>query len=224
MNASIVPLENTCQINKDKMLPLLFVTFRTSMVKLHDSILLVTSRKTLKKRWKMCSLDWLGKKKGLKYAHNTCDINMRLNSISFYTTTTPQKPNEKRKIKPRTEKSKIHALSILCILSQVTQKLKKKMRLTRDLCSLYSLNEIFLWICQWCLYLTPRFQHHFGRRIWGMPVGEGRSKLESDRCIQGLESITYEVKTFWYVMTYVRLSYFLLTWSVLRFRAHDRVS
>ena len=36
-----------------------------------------------------------------------------------------------------------------------------------------------------------------------MPVGEGRSKLESDRCIQGLESITYEAKTFWYVMAYV---------------------
>lgn len=50
---------------------------------------------------------------------------MKLNSISFYTTTTLQKPNEKRKTKPRTEKSKIHPLSILCILSQVTQKLKK---------------------------------------------------------------------------------------------------
>lgn len=152
----------------------------------------------------MCSLDWLKKKKGLKYAHNTRDINMRLNSISLYTTTTHQNPNEKRKTKPRTKIVKSTRYVFHVSLVKWSRNLKKKkMRLTGDLCSLYSLNEIFLWICQWCLYLTPRFQHHFGRRIWGMPVGEGRRKLESDRCIQGLESITYEVKTFWYVMAYV---------------------
>ena len=47
-------------------------------------------------------LTWVLQKKGLKYAHNTRDkklkkINMRLNSISFYTTTTHQNQNEKRK-------------------------------------------------------------------------------------------------------------------------------
>ena len=72
------------------------MTFRTGMVKLQGSILLITSRKTLKNDEKCAHLtDWK-KKKGLKYAHNTCDINMRLNSISFYTTT-HQNQNEKRK-------------------------------------------------------------------------------------------------------------------------------
>ena len=79
------------------------MTFRTSMVKLQGSILLITSRKTLKNDEKCAHLtDW--KKKGfLEYAHNTRDINMRLNSISLYTTTTHQNPNEKRKTKPRTK-------------------------------------------------------------------------------------------------------------------------
>lgn len=76
------------------------MTFRTSKVKLHGSILLITSRKTLKNYEKCAHLSAL--KKGLKYAHNTRDkklkkLNMRLNSISFYTTTTHQNQNEKRK-------------------------------------------------------------------------------------------------------------------------------
>ena len=50
----------------------------------------------------MCSVECF-KKKGSKYAHNTRDINMRLNSISLYTTTTHQNPNEKRKTKLRTK-------------------------------------------------------------------------------------------------------------------------
>ena len=72
----------------------------------------------------MCSVECL-KKKASKYARNTRDINMRLNSRSFYTTTTHQNPNEKRKTKPRTKIVK-STRCISCILSQVKQKLKKK--------------------------------------------------------------------------------------------------
>ena len=73
----------------------------------------------------MCSVECF-KKKGSKYAHNTRDINMRLNSISLYTTTTHQNPNEKRKTKPRTKIVKSTRYVFHVSLVKWRRNLKKK--------------------------------------------------------------------------------------------------